>query len=169
MDMDKTHNEKARWELQKNANILNWSEKRHLKKQHLYGHLPPISKTIQIRRTPQEKHGWTREVFLWNLQHRQVSVSRPKIIYQQQFCPDTGCWLEDLPGAIADKNQWAERERDWERDLVNPCYQRNLLIIMNSESFNGYHLHNAKLFERIEVSVAVKYIFVNKTKIIHKR
>ena len=31
--------------------IVNKSWKQHPKKQQLYGHLPPISKTIQIRRT----------------------------------------------------------------------------------------------------------------------
>ena len=38
--------------------ILNKSLKQHPTKQHLYGHLPPISKTIQVRRTRHAGHCW---------------------------------------------------------------------------------------------------------------
>ena len=36
--------------------ILNISEKENLSKQQLYSHLPPISKTIQVRRTGHAGH-----------------------------------------------------------------------------------------------------------------
>ena len=50
MDVDKMHREKARWELHKNATsyteqILEATPN----KKKLYGHLPSISKTIQVR------------------------------------------------------------------------------------------------------------------------
>ena len=38
--------------------ILNCSWRQHLTKQQLYGHLPPITKTIQIRRTIHAGHSW---------------------------------------------------------------------------------------------------------------
>ena len=38
--------------------ILNKSWRQHLTKQQLYGHLPPISKTIQPRRTRHAEHCW---------------------------------------------------------------------------------------------------------------
>ena len=38
--------------------ILNRSWKQHPTKKQLYGHLPPISKTIQIRRTRHKDHCW---------------------------------------------------------------------------------------------------------------
>ena len=51
--------------------ILNKSWKQHAKKQQLYGHLPPITKTIKIRRTRHAGHCWRsrdeiiRDVFPW--------------------------------------------------------------------------------------------------------
>ena len=38
--------------------VLKKSRKKHPPKQLLYGHLPPISKTIQIRQTRHEEHCW---------------------------------------------------------------------------------------------------------------
>ena len=38
--------------------ILNRSWRQHPKKQQLYGHLPPITKTIQVRRTRHARHCW---------------------------------------------------------------------------------------------------------------
>ena len=51
--------------------ILNKSWRQRPTKQHLYGHLPPITKTIKIRRTRHARHCWRsrdeliRDVFLW--------------------------------------------------------------------------------------------------------
>ena len=38
-----------------------------------------------------------------------AKVGRPARIYIQQLCADTGCTLEDLPGAIDDRDGWRER------------------------------------------------------------
>ena len=38
--------------------ILNKSWRQHLTKQQLYGHLPPITKTIKVRRTRHAGHCW---------------------------------------------------------------------------------------------------------------
>ena len=62
--------------------ILNKFWKPHLTKQQLYGHLPPISKTIQIRRTKHAEHCWRSkdelisDVLLWTSSNRHVSVGR---------------------------------------------------------------------------------------------
>ena len=51
--------------------ILNKSWRQHPTKQQLYGHLPPITKTIQISRTWHAGHGWRskdefiNDVLLW--------------------------------------------------------------------------------------------------------
>ena len=56
--------------------ILNKSWKHHPSKQLQYGHLPPISKTIQIRRTIYTGHCWwskdklISELLLWTPLHR---------------------------------------------------------------------------------------------------
>ena len=38
--------------------VLNKSTKLHTTKQQLYGHLPPISQTIQVRQTRHTGHCW---------------------------------------------------------------------------------------------------------------
>ena len=54
--------------------ILNKSWKQHLK-QLLYGHLPPVSKTIQIRRTRSVEHCWKIHVtFSYGPLHMDVPV-----------------------------------------------------------------------------------------------
>ena len=81
--------------------ILNKSWKQHPTKQQLYGHLPPISKTIQIRHVG---HCWKskgkliRDVLLGIPLNRCASVGQPARIYLQQLCKDIGCSLEDLLG-----------------------------------------------------------------------
>ena len=73
----------------------------------LYGHLPPISWTLQIRWTRHAGHCWRSkdelisDMFLWPPSHEQASVRQPVRTYLQQLCMDTGC-LEDLPKAMDD-------------------------------------------------------------------
>ena len=55
--------------------ILNKSWRQHPTKQQLYGHLPPITKTIQVRRTRHAGHCWRNrgelvsDVLLWTLSY----------------------------------------------------------------------------------------------------
>ena len=90
---------------------FNTSWRQHLAKQQLYGHLPPISKTIQRRRIRHAKDCWRdkddlRGVVL--LSHGCVSVGRPIRNYLQRLCVDTGCSL-DLSVAMNDRDEWRER------------------------------------------------------------
>ena len=68
-----------------------------------YGHLPPISKTIQTRRARHAGHCWRikseliSDVLLWTPSHGRVSVGWPARTYIQRLCTDTGCSMEDLP------------------------------------------------------------------------
>ena len=76
--------------------ILNKSWKQHPTKQQLYGHLPPIKKTIQVKRTRHAGNNWrSREelisdVLLWNPSYGRIKAGRPARIYIQQLCEDTG-------------------------------------------------------------------------------
>ena len=72
----------------------------------LYGHLPPITQTIQIRRTRHAGHCWRSrdelisEVLLWTPTYARAKVGRPARTYIQQLREDTRCSPENLPEAM---------------------------------------------------------------------
>ena len=84
-------------------------------KHQLYGHLPPITKTIQARRTRHAGHCWgnkdelVSDVFLWIPAYGQSKAGRPAWTYIQQLCDDTGSNSEDLPEAMNDRETWRDR------------------------------------------------------------
>ena len=98
--------------------ILNKSWRQHPTRHQLYGHLPPITKTIQVRRTRHAGHCWRsrdeliRDVLLWTPTHGRAKAGRPSRTYIQQLCEDTGCCPEDLPRAMKEREEWRERIRD---------------------------------------------------------
>ena len=98
--------------------ILNKSWQQHPTRHQLYGHLPPITNTIQVRRTRHAGHCWRsrdeliRDVLLWIPTHGRAKAGRPARTYIQQLCEDTGCCPEDLPRAMNDREEWRERVRD---------------------------------------------------------
>ena len=79
---------------------------------------PPITKTIQVRRTRHAGHCWRSrdelisDVFLWTPTHGRAKAGWPAWTYIQQLCEDTGCCPEDLPEAMNDREKWWERVRD---------------------------------------------------------
>ena len=89
--------------------ILNKSWRQHPTRHQLYGHLPPITKTIQVRRTRHAGHCWRsrdeliRDVLLWTPTHGRAKAGRPARTYIQQLCEDTGCCPEDLCRAMNDR------------------------------------------------------------------
>ena len=98
--------------------ILNKSWRQHPTRHQLYGHLPPITKTIQVRRARHAVHCWRsrdeliRDVLLWTPTHGRAKAGRPARTYIQQLCEDTGCCPEDLPRAMNDREGWRERVGD---------------------------------------------------------
>ena len=80
--------------------------------------LPPITKTIQVRRTRHAGHCWRsrdeliRDILLWTPTHGHAKAGWPARTYIQQLCEDTGCCPEDLPRAMNDREEWRERVRD---------------------------------------------------------
>ena len=97
--------------------ILNKSWRQHPARHQLYGHLPPITKTIQARRTRHAGHCWrSREelisdALLGTPTYGRAKAGRPARTYIQQLGEDTGCSPEDLPEAMNDREKWRERER----------------------------------------------------------
>ena len=98
--------------------VLNKSWRQHPTRHQLYGHLPPITKTIQVRRTRHAGHCWRSknelisDVLQWTPTYGCAKAGRPARTYIQQLCEDTGCNPEDLPEAMNDWEKWRERVRD---------------------------------------------------------
>ena len=98
--------------------ILNKSWRQHPTRRQLYGHLPPITKTIQVRRARHAGHCWrskdelVSDVLLWTPTYGQAKAGRPARTYIQQLCEDTGCNPEDLPEAMNDREKWQEMVKD---------------------------------------------------------
>ena len=110
--------------------VLNKSWKQHLIKQQLYGHLPPITKTIQVRQTRYAGHYWRSrdelisDILLWTPSHGRAKAGWQARTYIQQLCANTGCSLEDLLGAM--DNRRVAREGQG-----NPCKQ-NMRMMLKS-------------------------------------
>ena len=98
--------------------ILNKSWWQHPTRHQLYSHLPPIMKTIQVRRTRHAGYCWRNrnelisDVLLWTPTYGRAKAGWPAQTYIQQLCEDTGCSPEDLPEAMNDREKWRERVRD---------------------------------------------------------
>ena len=98
--------------------ILNKSWPQHPTRHQLYAHLPPITKTIQVRRNRHAGHCWRSrdelisDVLLWTPTYGRAKAGRPARTYIQQLREDTGCSPEDLPEAMNDREKWRERVRD---------------------------------------------------------
>ena len=94
--------------------ILNESWQQHPTRHQLYRHLPPITKTIQVRRTRHAGYCWrSRDELISDvLPWTPAKAGRPVRTYIQQLCEDTGCSPEDQPEAMNDREMWRERVRD---------------------------------------------------------
>ena len=122
--------------------ILNKSPRQYPTRQQLYSHLPPITKTIKVRRIRHAGHSWKSkdelisDVLLWTPSHGRAKAGRPARTYIHQLCADTGCNPEDLPEAMNDKERWRESIRDIRANGATWWwwwwYHLRLLLIENS-------------------------------------
>ena len=98
--------------------ISNKSWQQHPTRHQLYGYLPPITKTIQVRHTRHTGHCWRsrdeliNDVLLWTPTYGWAKAGQPAWTYIQQLCENTGCGPEDLPEAMNNREKWRERVRD---------------------------------------------------------
>ena len=96
--------------------------KQHHIKQRLDGYLPPITKTIQFRRTKHVGPCWRsweelkRDVLRCTTSHGGAKAGCSVRIYIEQRFVDTRCSLENLPEAMDDREGWRERARDTHAD-----------------------------------------------------
>ena len=97
---------------------MNKSWRKHPTKHQVYGHQPPITKTIQVKRTRHAGHCWRSrdelisDVLRWIPTYGQPNAWRPARTYIQQLCEDTGCSPEDQLEEMNDREKWRERIRD---------------------------------------------------------
>ena len=97
---------------------MNKSWLQHPTRDQLYGHLPPITRTIQAKRTRHAGHCWRNkdelisDVLLWTPAYGRAKAGWPARKYIQQLCEDTGCSPEDLSEAMNDWENWREKVRD---------------------------------------------------------
>ena len=97
--------------------ILNKSWRQHSTKQQLYGYLPLITKNIRVRLNRHAGHCWRsrdeliRDILLWAPSYGREKAGRSARTYIQQLCADAGCSLQDLPGAMDDRDGWVREIR----------------------------------------------------------
>ena len=102
--------------------ILNKSWRQHPTKHQLFGHQPPITKTLQVRRTRHAGHCWRgrdklkSDVLRWTASHGRAKAGWPARPYILQLCEDTGCSPEDLPETMNDREECRGRVRDIRAD-----------------------------------------------------
>ena len=113
LDANKTDEEETRRQLHKNVASKSWWQ--HPTKHQVHGHLPPIMKTIQVRRTRHAGHCWRSrdelisDVLLWTPTYGRANAGRPARTYIQKLCEDTGCSPKDLPEAMNDRENGERR------------------------------------------------------------
>ena len=127
--------------------ILNKSWRQNPTQHQLYGHLPPITKTIQVRWTRHAGYCWRSRdklksgVLLWTPSYGRPKAGRPARTYIQQLCEDTGYSSEDLPEVMNDREEWRERVRDihasgtiwwWRWYGINKCFHLTAVICLYS-------------------------------------
>ena len=64
-----------------------------------------------MRDTAGEARTNSCDVLLWSPSRGRASVGRPRT-YLKKLCVNIGLNLEDLPGAIDDRDRWRERVRE---------------------------------------------------------
>ena len=117
--------------------ILNKSWRQHLTRPQLYGHLPPITESIQVRRTRHAEHCWRsrdeliNDVLLWTPTYGRAKVGWPARTYIQQLYEDTGCNPEGLPEAIIFTNPSARAGYD-----TRSIFKRSLTGLYSEFSFS---------------------------------
>ena len=134
--------------------ILNKSWRQHPTRHQQYGHLPPITKTIQVRQTRHAGHCWISrdklisDVLLWTPTYGRAKAGQLAQTYILQLCEDTGCGPEDLPEAMNDWEKWRERVRDihvcgttwWWLFLIHSTYFIHLFVCLLCLLGNLYFL-----------------------------
>ena len=129
--------------------ILNKLRKQHPTKQQVYGHLPPISKTTQIRWTRHTGHCWRSKdelisnVLLWTPSHGRTNVGWQVRTYLQQLCTDTECSLENRVEAMDVRDGWGKRIREIRAISITCIY--NFVFPFSSHTHTHIYIYMKKI------------------------
>ena len=153
--------------------ILNKSWRQNATRHQLYGHLPPITKTIQVRRTRHAEHYWRSkdelrsDELLWTPSYGRSKAGRPARTYLQQLCEDSGFSPEHLPEAMNDREKWRERVRDIRPGCTTGWWSSSYLIleILHKHSHTKTHTHTlvsvlTNTHRHIQMYVEIMYIYI---------
>ena len=107
------------------------SWRQHPTKHQLYGHLPPIMKTVQVRWTRHAGHCWRSrdelisDVLQWTPTYGQAKAEQPAQTYIQQLCEDMGYSSEDLPEAMNSQGEVAREGQGY------PCWWHDMMMMIS--------------------------------------
>ena len=124
--------------------ILNKSWMQQPTKPQLYGHLPPITKTIKVRRTRHAEHCWrTRDmlisiVLIWTPSYGRTKAGWPARTYIPQLCEDMGCSSEDLLEAMNDREECTWPWQKFSSSEKNQSMFGFLVLFTNPSARAGY-------------------------------
>ena len=97
--------------------VLNKSWKQHPTKQQLYGHLPPIAKTIQIRRTRHVRHCWrSKDKLISDVLLSTLHMNKQKLDDQLEPIYNSSVPIQDI--ALKTYREWWTIEMGGERGSV---------------------------------------------------
>ena len=142
--------------------ILNKSWRQHPTRHKLYGHLPPITKTIQVRRTRHAAHCWRSrdklisDVLFWTPTHGRAKAGRRARTYIQQLCEDTGCCPESMNALYLCTLQWCYlvKLQFFYKDSFEIKYPTNVDMPLNGE---------AKPSQAINIILLLVWLHLNET------
>ena len=110
--------------------ILNMSWRQHPTRHQLYGHQPPITKTIQARRTRHAGHCWRigdeliSDVHVLTPTYGRAKAGRPAWTYIQQLCEDTGGALKTC------QRQWTRGRSGKREGQEYPCLRQDMMMMI---------------------------------------
>ena len=154
--------------------ILNKSWRQHPTRHQLYGHLSPITKTIQVRRARHAGHCWRSrdglisDVLLWTSTYDQSKAGRPARTYIQQLCEDTGCspepsqrrWTIGRSGERGSGISVLAARHDNDDD-IRRCKHNNILIHLSNTNSNNLSLSIIQILViYMYVCISLLYLFI---------
>ena len=95
--------------------ILNMSRRQHPKSSSYTATYHPSGKLSKLDKPDMQDTAGkvrTNSYAIYSFSHGRAKVGRPSRIYLQQLCTDAGYSLEDLLGAMDDRDGWRERVRE---------------------------------------------------------